>query len=120
MRTVLDIVSLVRAARFAMLGVWAAARHQVASGLRRELILAAVLVPIGVWLGDGGVERALLLGSVALVLIVELVNSAVETAVDRIGLAQHELSGRAKDLAAAAVCMSLINWAVVWGFVLLG
>ena len=118
MRTVLDIVSLVRAARYAMLGVWAAARHQVA--FRRELILAAVLVPIGVWLGDGGVERALLLGSVALVLIVELVNSAVETAVDRIGLAQHELSGRAKDLAAAAVCMSLINWAVVWGFVLLG
>ncbi len=118
MRTVLDIVSLVRAARFAMLGVWAAARHQVA--FRRELILAAVLIPIGVWLGDGGVERALLLGSVALVLIVELVNSAVETAVDRIGLAQHELSGRAKDLAAAAVCMSLINWAVVWGFVLLG
>ena len=118
MRTVLDIVSLVRAARFAMLGVWAAARHQVA--FRRELILAAVLVPIGVWLGDGGVERALLLGSVALVPIVELVNSAVETAVDRIGLAQNELSGRAKDLAAAAVCMSLINWAVVWGFVLLG
>jgi diacylglycerol kinase (ATP) len=118
MRTVLDIVSLFRAARYAMLGVWAAARHQVA--FRRELILAAVLVPIGVWLGDGGVERALLLGSVALVLIVELVNSAVETAVDRIGLAQHELSGMAKDLAAAAVCMSLINWAVVWGFVLLG
>ncbi len=118
MRTVLDIVSLVRAARFAMLGVWAAARHQVA--FRRELILAAVLIPIGVWLGDGGVERALLLGSVALVLIVELVNSAVETAVDRIGLAQNELSGRAKDLAAAAVCVSLINWAVVWGFVLLG
>ena len=118
MRAVLDIVSLVRAARFAAFGVWAAARHQAA--FRRELILAAVLVPIGVWLGDGGVERALLLGSVALVLIVELVNSAVETAVDRIGLAQHELSGRAKDLGAAAVCMSLINWAVVWGFVLLG
>ena len=118
MRTVLDIVSLVRAARFAMLGVWAAARHQVA--FRRELILAAVLIPIGVWLGDGGVERALLLGSVALVLIVELVNSAVETAVDRIGPTQHELSGRAKDLAAAAVFMSLINWALVWGFVLLG
>ena len=54
MRTVLDIVSLFRAARYAMLGVWAAARHQVA--FRRELILAAVLVPIGVWLGDGGVE----------------------------------------------------------------
>jgi diacylglycerol kinase (ATP) len=118
MRAVLDIVSLFRAARFAAFGVWAAARHQAA--FRRELILAAVLVPIGVWLGDGGVERALLLGSVALVLIVELVNSAVETAVDRIGLAQHELSGRAKDLGAAAVCMSLINWAVVWGFVLLG
>ena len=118
MRAVLDIVSLVKAARYAAFGVWAAARHQAA--FRRELILAAVLVPIGVWLGDGGVERALLLGSVALVLIVELVNSAVETAVDRIGLAQHELSGRAKDLGAAAVCMSLINWAVVWGFVLLG
>ena len=118
MRAVLDIVSLVKAARYAAFGVWAAARHQVA--FRRELILAAVLVPIGVWLGDGGIERALLLGSVALVLIVELVNSALETAVDRIGLAQHELSGRAKDLGAAAVCMSLINWAVVWGFVLLG
>ena len=118
MRTVVDIASLFRAARYAMLGVWSAARHQAA--FRRELVLAAVLMLIGVWLGDSGVERALLLGSVALVLIVELVNSAVETAVDRIGLAQHELSGRAKDLAAAAVLLSLINWGVVWGFVLLG
>ena len=118
MRTVVDIASLLRAARYAMLGVWSAARYQAA--FRRELVLAAVLMPIGVWLGDSGVERALLLGSVALVLIVELVNSAVETAVDRIGLAQHELSGRAKDLAAAAVLLSLINWGVVWSFVLLG
>ena len=55
-----------------------------------------------------------------MVLIVELVNSAVETVVDRIGLVQHELSGRAKDLAAAAVLVSLINWALVWSFVLLG
>ena len=118
MRTLLDAASLLRAARYAMLGVWSAARHQTA--FRRELLLAAVLAPIGVWLGDSGVERALLLGSVALVLIVELVNSAVETAVDRIGLVQHELSGRAKDLAAAAVLVSLINWALVWSFVLLG
>ena len=114
----LDIARLIRAVRFSLSGLWAAVRHEVA--FRQELIAAAVLIPIAVWLGDGGVERALLIGSLLLVLIIELANSAVETVVDRIGEEDHELSGRAKDLGSAAVLMSLVNWAVIWGLVLLG
>ena len=72
------------------------------------------------WLGATGVERALLIGSLLLVLMVELLNSGIEAVVDRFGGEHHELSGRAKDLGSAAVFMSLLNVPVVWGLVIFG
>jgi diacylglycerol kinase (ATP) len=75
-------------------------------------------VPLGLWLGHGGVERALLVGSVLLVLIVELLNSAVEATVDRVSLEDHSLAKRAKDIGSAAVMVSLANVAVVWLLIL--
>lgn len=81
---------------------------------RLECLLAVVLLPLAFILGEDGVERALLAGSVFLVLVVELLNSAVETAVDRIGLEYHRLSGRAKRLGSAAVFLALLNGVVIW------
>lgn len=82
---------------------------------RQETVLAAVLVPTSFWVGRSWVEVALLAGCVWLVLIVELLNSAIEAAIDRIGPERHVLSGRAKDVASAAVWMSLALCAAVWG-----
>lgn len=86
---------------------------------RQEVRLAALLVPLGLWLGPNGVARALLVGSVLLVLVVELLNSALEAAVDRISLDNHPLAKRAKDTGSAAVFMSLVMVVLVWGLVLL-
>lgn len=82
---------------------------------RQETVLAALLVPMAFWVGRSWVEVALLAGCVWLVLIVELLNSAIEAAIDRIGPERHVLSGRAKDVASAAVWMSLTLCATVWG-----
>ncbi len=90
------------------------------AAFRQELALAIVLVPLGIWLGHSGIERALLVGSLLLVLIVEILNSGIEAVVDRVGLERHELSGLAKDMGSAAVALALLNVIVVWGFVLLG
>jgi len=87
---------------------------------RQEFVATLILAPIGVWLGDNGIERALLIFPLLLVLFVELLNGAVETVVDRIGTEHNELSGRAKDLASAAVFVALLSVLVVWGLVLLG
>ncbi len=92
-------------------------RHEAA--FRQELLLVAVLLPLGLYLGDNGIERALLVGSLLLILIVELLNSAVEAVVDRISAEHHDLSRRAKDLGSAAVMLALANAAVVWGLTLL-
>ncbi len=81
---------------------------------RQEAILAAALVPLSLWLGRSWVEVALLAGSVILVLIVELLNSGIEAAIDRIGLEWHELSKRAKDMGSAAVLLSLLLCAGIW------
>ncbi len=108
---------LIDATRYSLAGLAAAARHETA--FRQELVLAAVLVPLGLWLGASGIERALLAGSVLLVLVVELLNSALETAVDRVSLEDHDLSRRAKDLGSAAVMLALVNAAIVWLLVLL-
>jgi diacylglycerol kinase (ATP) len=81
---------------------------------REELWAAVVLGPIGLWLGDDWVECALLCGSLALVLIVELLNSAIEAVVDRVSLDWHELSRRAKDLASAAVFLSVLLAVGIW------
>jgi diacylglycerol kinase (ATP) len=85
---------------------------------RQELLLLGVLAPLGYMLGETGVEQALLIGSVLLVLIIELLNTAIETVVDRISSEQHKLSGRAKDQGSAAVFMAVVLVVVVWTLVL--
>ncbi|MGH8750198.1 MAG: diacylglycerol kinase [Burkholderiales bacterium] len=97
-------------------GLIAAFRNETA--FRQEVLLAAVLMPLGLWLPASGTGHALMLASVLLVLIVELVNSALEATVDRISLELHPLAKRAKDFASAAVFISLINVPLVWALVL--
>ncbi|HEU4590141.1 MAG TPA: diacylglycerol kinase [Steroidobacteraceae bacterium] len=88
------------------------------AAFRQELALAVVVIPLGLWLGRNGVERVLLIAPMFIVLIVELINSAIEATVDRIGLERHKLSGLAKDIGSAAVFTSLTLLAVVWVLVL--
>jgi diacylglycerol kinase (ATP) len=94
-------------------GAW---REETA--FRQECLLALVVIPLGLWLGASGVERALLVGPMFFVLAVELINSAVEATVDRIGLERHPLSGLAKELGSAAVFLALVLLAVNWLLVL--
>ena len=108
---------MLNATRISLAGLVAAARHENAFQL--ELIVVAVLAPCGWMLGGDGAQRALLIGSLILVLIVELINSAVEAIVDRVSLEYHDLSKRAKDLGSAAVMLSIMNAAIVWALVLL-
>ncbi|RUM39624.1 MAG: diacylglycerol kinase [Desulfobulbus sp.] len=110
------VARLIRATRCSWLGIRAVFIHEQA--FRQELFLCLLLVPVGLWLGEGGVEKALLLGCLVLILIVEILNSAVEAVVDRISSEQHELSGRAKDLGSAAVSLALLHAGIVWLFVL--
>jgi diacylglycerol kinase (ATP) len=90
------------------------------ASFRQELGFAALVIPVGLWLGHSGVERALLIGPVVLILIIELVNSAIEATVDRIGYERHTLAGLAKDLGSAAVFMSFVLLGGVWLLVLFG
>jgi diacylglycerol kinase (ATP) len=90
------------------------------AAFRQELAFALIASPLGLWLGHNGVERAMLVAPVLLVLIVELLNSAIEATVDRIGLERHELAGLAKDIGSAAVLMSFVLVGVVWVLVLSG
>ena len=90
------------------------------AAFRQEVALAVVLIPLGIYLGKTGIERALLVSSVLIVLIVELLNTGIETVVDRIGLERHELSGLAKDVGSSAVLLSFVLLSVIWGFVLYG
>jgi diacylglycerol kinase (ATP) len=106
---------VVRALGYSMKGLRAAYKRE--SAFRQELIMAAVMLPAGVWLGRDPVERALLLGSVLVVLIVELLNSAVEATVDRGGKNWDKLAGRAKDMGSAAVLIALILVALTWGLI---
>lgn len=108
---------VLNAAGYSWAGLAAAFRHEDA--FRQEAFLALLLLPLALYLGETGIERALLIGSLLLVLIVELLNSAVEAAVDRISLEHHELIKRAKDMGSAAVMLALVNVAAVWGLVLL-
>lgn len=85
---------------------------------RQELILAAIFLPLAFWVGTSGLERALLIASVLLVLIVELLNSAIEATVDRISFENHRLAKRAKDIGSAAVMLSLACAALVWLLIL--
>ena len=117
MRSILDIRRLLNAARHSLAGLLEGVRHH--TSFRQELIGAAVLAPLAFWLGEDGVERAVLLSALMLMVIVEIVNSAIELLVDRIGTERNELSRRAKDLGSAAVFLSMVNVLLVWGVVLL-
>jgi diacylglycerol kinase (ATP) len=109
---------VLNAASYSWAGLAAAFQHEDA--FRQELFLALLLIPLAMVLGDTGIERALMMGAVLLVLIVELLNSALEAAVDRISLEHHALIKRAKDMGSAAVMIALLNVVVVWALVLFG
>jgi diacylglycerol kinase (ATP) len=102
---------------YSLAGLSAAFRLEDA--FRQEVLLSIVMIPIAIASDTTGVEKAVLIGAVLLVLIVELVNSAVEAAVDRISLERHDLAKRAKDIGSASVLITLVNLAVVWGFIFL-
>ncbi len=101
-----------RATGYSLAGLRAAFQHEQA--FRQEVYLLLIVVPLGLWWGDGAVEKVLLIGSWLIVMIAELLNSAVEAVVDRIGSEQHELSGRAKDIASAAVMVALALAGLTW------
>lgn len=113
---VTDIKRIIRATAYSLVGLKAAIVGEAA--FRQELLLFVVLAPLGAWLGQTGVERALLIGSLMVVLIVELLNSALEAVVNRIGTERHQLSGIAKDLGSAAVFVALALAVVVWALLL--
>ena len=104
--------------RYSLKGLRAAWTH--AEAFRQELVVFVVAVVAAAFLGDSAVERALLIGFLFPVLAAELVNSAIETVVDRIGLEHHELSGRAKDMSSAVVFVTIIAAVTVWAIVLIG
>jgi len=107
---------LINALRWTLRGFRSTFKHEAA--FRQEVLLFLIMAPLGLWLGDNGIERALLVGPLLIVLIVELINSAIESVVDRISTDRHKLSGRAKDQGSAAVFASLALVALCWGLVL--
>lgn len=103
---------IIDATGYSIKGLTAAFKHEAA--FRQEFLLCIILLPAAFYFGETGLEQAVMIGCLLLVLIVELLNSAIEAIVDRVGSEHHELSGRAKDLGSAAVFISLTNVAVVW------
>jgi diacylglycerol kinase (ATP) len=109
---------LLNAIRYSLAGIQEAHRNEDA--FRQEVLLAAFLLPLAFWLEPAAIGRAMMIGSVLLLLIVELLNSAIEATVDRISLDDHRLAKRAKDIGSAAVLITIINMIAVWLLVLLG
>lgn len=109
---------LINATFYSIAGFKAAWQHEVA--FRQELACCVVLLPLAIWLGDNGVERSLLITSALLVPLIELINSAIESTLDRISVEQHPLIGRAKDLGSAAVLLAIVMTVLVWALVLSG
>lgn len=107
---------ILKATAWSMQGLRAAWLHE--SSFRLEVYLFVVLAPLGWWLGGNGVERALLIGSMLLVLGIELLNSAIEAVIERYGPEHHELAGRAKDMGSAAVFVLMMNVLLCWGLIL--
>jgi diacylglycerol kinase (ATP) len=105
----------IKAAQYSWQGLSAAFKNEEA--FRQELTLCLILAPVAFWLGETGLEKAVMIGTLILVLITELLNSAVEAVVDRVGTEHHELSGRAKDIGSAAVMLSLLNVPICWGII---
>ncbi len=112
------LVRIWNALRYSLAGLRAAFRHEDA--FRQECLLAMLLIPAALFMPTSGTGKALLIGSVLLVLVVELVNSAIEATVDRVSLEHHRLAKRAKDIGSAAVLLALVNLALVWGLVIFG
>ena len=112
-----SITRLIDAAGFSLQGLRAAFIHEQA--FRLAIYLFIIIVPLAFYLGGSALDIALMIGSWLLVMIIELVNSAIEAVVDRFGGEQHELSGRAKDIGSAAVMIALILTAVIWAGVLI-
>lgn len=111
------ITRLLKATQFSWQGFSAAYRHEEA--FRQEVWALIIGVPLALWLGENGIEKALMIGSILLLLIIELLNSAVEATVDRVGRDRHILSGRAKDMGSAAVLAGIVNVVMVWFFMLI-
>ena len=107
-----------RALQWSIKGLCAAWRHEASFRLEGGLVI--ILFPLGLWLGDGAVEKALLCGSLVLVLSMEIVNSAIEAIVDKVSPEFHELAGRAKDMGSAAVLLLMFNVVLCWGLILCG
>ena len=107
---------MLKAAKWSIQGLVAAWLHE--SSFRLEVYLFVVLAPLGWWLGQTPVERVLLVGSLLMVLSIELLNSAVEAVIERYGAEFHELAGRAKDMGSAAVFVLMLNVVMVWGLIL--
>lgn len=116
-KTATGIKRIINAGGFSIRGLQAAWQNEAA--FRQETVLMLVLIPLGGWLGETGTERALLIFSCFLVVICELLNSAIEAVIDRIGLEHHELSGIAKDIGSAAVFVSIGAVCVVWALILI-
>lgn len=110
------IKRIVKAAQFSWQGLKAAFKHEAA--IRQELGLLVLAIALLCWLDVSVLERVVMLGVVVLVLVVELINSAIEAVVDRIGVERHELSGRAKDIGSAAVLVCLLLAGFTWGYIL--
>lgn len=106
------LTRVIHATRYSWQGLKAAFIHEAA--FRQELLLTIILVPVAFWFTADAVKLSLLIGSLLLLLIVELINSAIEAVVDRFGHEHHELSGRAKDIGSAAVFIALVNAGVIW------
>ena len=107
---------IIKASAYSWQGLCAAYRNEAA--FRQELWLCCVMLPLGLYLGDNGVEKALLVASVILLPLIEILNSALEAVVDRFGEERHELSGRAKDMGSAAVALAIVLMVSVWILVL--
>ncbi|ROH85516.1 diacylglycerol kinase [Pseudomethylobacillus aquaticus] len=107
---------LINAFGYSLAGLSAAYKNEDA--FRQEVRMAIVLIPLAFYLGDTGIERAIMIAAVLLVMMVELLNSSIEATVDRISLENHLLAKRAKDIGSAAVLVSLVNLAVVWALLL--
>lgn len=110
------ITRWMKALGFTWLGLKATYKHEEA--FRQEVLLLLISTPLAIWLANTGIQISLMIGSVFLLLIVELLNSAIEAVVDRFGGEIHELSGRAKDMGSAAVFVAMVNVALVWGLIL--
>lgn len=111
------LTRIIKATGYSFKGLKSAFQHEAA--FRQELLLVLLMSPFALWLGNSAAEKAVLLISLFIVLIAELLNSAIEAIVDRVGLEYHELSGRAKDIGSAAVFIALTQVAVIWSLIIL-